>query len=63
MEISIKIQVSDSESDVCGDNCPFLEYDTCLLFSKELNDTILPDNFEWQGSPTKDRCFQCFGID
>ena len=63
MEKSIKIQISDCDNDVCGFNCPFLEDDTCLLFSKELHDTILPEHYEWQDSPTKDRCFQCFGFD
>jgi len=34
MEIAIKIAVSDEDNLVCGNWCPFLEDDTCLLFSK-----------------------------
>jgi len=60
MEIIIKAQISDNDKDECGGGCPFLEDNTCLLFSKELEDIILPEGHVWNDcAPTKQRCSNC----
>ena len=62
MQYTIKITLEDSNT--CGRDCPFLEEDTCLLFHSDLNDTVLPANFQWQDGqiPTKQRHHRCFLI-
>lgn len=63
-KIRLYIEVDSEDDSTCGDNCAFLEYSECLLFSKDLEDTILPENLCWQDgvSPTKQRCHNCLII-
>lgn len=59
MVLSIKISVEDK--DTCGQDCPFLNGDECLLFHQHLDKTILPSNHVWQDEtkPTRQRDYRC----
>lgn len=51
----------EADGNECGRNCAFLEDDTCLLFSCELEETKLERNEVWGDgvSPTRQRNYRC----
>ena len=67
MKLNISIEIDDLDDRTCGEHCPFLQDDECLLFSCDLEETILPKNHVWQDgvSPTRQRTYRCltFGVE
>jgi hypothetical protein len=64
MKLPVFIIVSDTDSEECGDNCPFLNDNACALFNADLADQTLPDGYEWNDrDPTKLRCSGCSSLD
>jgi hypothetical protein len=61
MKLQIFVEIDDNEEETCGRNCPFLEDDTCLLFNRYLEETVLPKGYSWQDDtePTRQRCHRC----
>jgi len=58
-ELNIRVWIEDEST--CHRCCPFLEGDKCLLFSQELDETVLPKDHVWQDDtePTRQRCHRC----
>jgi len=64
MDIIITAEVSDYDTSICSRECPFLEDGVCILFHKELENTVLPEGRMWMDyTPTKQRCSNCSGMD
>lgn len=62
MKKRVYVIIDDKDDTQCSNDCSFLFGSTCLLFSKKLEDVILPNGWEWQDNvePDKLRCGQCY---
>ena len=61
MKINVYIEIDEERDTTCNRDCPFLD-GACLLFSEDLEDTVLSNDLIWGDGvePTKERCFKCF---
>ena len=58
-ELKLKVFIEDEST--CSNQCPFMEDGSCLLFSRELEDTVLEAGYVWaeDANPTKQRDYRC----
>jgi hypothetical protein len=59
MKINLYIEVRKKNNFHCDINCPFIDCGYCVLFNVDLTVAPLPENYEYQGEPDYQRCFQC----
>lgn len=53
----------ENDSEWCSKQCFFYYCGYCSIFNTELEDAILPEPYEWQEEPEKERCLQCKMMD